>query len=251
MTTTPNSPSQRFATVLEVVFGRSQGAMAKALGCSQSIISRIVRGKQAPGAKLLMTLAEYPALNRAWVLTGVGEPLLSQLQEYNGDAALPIARTPFVGLPYDHPLCLEDVLYPVPRNLHRRSRYWIRIVGDHPFITDNNLRVADGDMVLFESDKSEWPARLINKPCLINLKRDEEDHLCFGRCRATLGESYDSRAFDLYEQIPSGTRAKSDIPNRSERRIRPILFDAEPQEKHALRFPVEIVAVAIFRCGRL
>ena len=53
--------AKRFALVLDVCFQGDQTALAAALGCSQSLISRIVRGVQAPGLRWLTDSRRLPA----------------------------------------------------------------------------------------------------------------------------------------------------------------------------------------------
>lgn len=69
------SLSERFLYFLQALFVSSQSDMATFLGCSQSRISRINRGKARPGPKLLRALCKHPRVNSVWLLTGEGVAL--------------------------------------------------------------------------------------------------------------------------------------------------------------------------------
>ena len=72
----PLSPPGRFSHVLQSCFAGNQSAMAAAIECSPSIISRVVSGKTRPGSRLLLALSRCRGVNPQWAMTGEGEPML-------------------------------------------------------------------------------------------------------------------------------------------------------------------------------
>ena len=65
-----NEQADRFAYVLDFAFGGDQTAFAAALGCSQSLVSRIVRKVQGPGQRLIKTFASLPGIDVEWARLG-------------------------------------------------------------------------------------------------------------------------------------------------------------------------------------
>lgn len=63
---------ERFLYFLQTLFVGSQSDMAKFLGCAQSCISKIERGKAQPGPKLLRAMCQHPQVNSIWLMTGEG-----------------------------------------------------------------------------------------------------------------------------------------------------------------------------------
>ena len=148
------------------VFAGSQSALARSLGCSPSMISRVVAGEKEPGPRLLMALANLPGISRRWALTGQGEPLSSLGPEpVAGDAMLPIATRLVPGHLEAYREYLSDACLPVLRRDYSRSRYWFIMTND-----DHAERgLLRGDAILVESDGS-WlgkPKVLKNKWCAI------------------------------------------------------------------------------------
>jgi hypothetical protein len=156
------TPTDRFRTVIKNVFGGSQTVMARSLGCSPSMISRVVAGEKEPGPRLLMALASFPGISRRWALTGQGEPLSSLGPEpVAGDAMLPIARQLVPGHLEAYREFLTDACLPVLRRDYSRSRYWLVVDND-----DHAERgLLPGDAILVESDGS-W----LSKPLLLRGK---------------------------------------------------------------------------------
>ena len=180
-------PADRFRTVLHDFFAGSQSAMARGLGCSQPMVSRVVAGEKEPGPRLLMALANFPGISRRWALTGQGEPLSSLGPEpMAGDAMLPIARQLVPGHLEAYREFLTDACLPVLRRDYRRSRYWLILDND-----DQAERgLLRGDAILVESDGS-WlgkPKLFKNKWCAIRPEPEAEPVLqLVSRYEPTLG----------------------------------------------------------------
>src|SRR5687768_3823794 len=168
----PDDPaSARFKYVLDVVFAGSRNKMATTLGCSPSLISRIVLGKQEPGANLLSALADQPSMNRLWVLLGEGEPFT----EPKGN--LPVAKLPLPGPLKDFEHLLTGRMEALESQL---------VKGDSTYLLPYNSRVkaltfepstGDGDVyAIIDSDVELWQGNvelLDGKTCAIRIKLPE------------------------------------------------------------------------------
>ncbi len=170
------TPTDRFRTVLHDVFGGSQTLMAKGLGCSQPMISRVAAGEKEPGSRLLMALASFPGISRRWALTGRGEPLSSLGPEpVAGDAMLPIARKLVPGQLEAYREYLSDACLPVLRRDYSPSRYWFLVNND-----DQAERgLLRGDAILVQADGA-WlgnPLLLRGKWCVVLPHTDGEPRL--------------------------------------------------------------------------
>jgi transcriptional regulator with XRE-family HTH domain len=170
------TPADRFRIVLKIFFAGSQSAMARKLGCSQPMISRVVAGEKEPGPRLLMALASCPGVSRRWVLTGIGKPLAPLGREATeGDAALRIARQFVLGPLGAHRDQLSDAYLPVLHRDYSPSRYWF-ILDDDRQAKHGLLR---GDAILVETNGS-WlvnPLLLRGKWCVLLPSDDAEPHL--------------------------------------------------------------------------
>lgn len=230
-----------------------QTRMAADLGVSQGTIANILAGRRKPGRVLLSALAAHPLINENWLREGVGAPLISEATGAGGEAALPIARQLFGGLPDDHPECLAELLHPVSRRLYRRSRYWIHIDGpEHPFARNAKLPVQVGDWVLMESDPENWPGDLGGKLCLSRIEActGEELVLCVNDTAKTgSGTTVD---FDFLGQLGTEIDDATSLC-RDGRPLRNVEL-TKPQSKSSAclrRPPVRVLAVALHRCGDL
>lgn len=236
-----NTIPGRIVWLLEKLWHGSMTAMAKDIGLHPSSIGNVVHGRRAPGREILAAVGAHALVNSEWLMHGTGKPIRTDESD-TVEIGLPIASRPFAGLPSQNPDALEEVLFPVSRRLHRPSRYWVRIAGDHPFTRDDQLKIAPGDMVLFEPVQERWPKALVGKPCLLRVVLKEgEQMLVYGRCL-----SADVRcATDVKIYSPS----RGDLPNKEindQTRERSIQIDDVPLPPSA---PVHAVALAIYRCG--
>src|SRR5262245_13012337 len=79
---------ERIRFLLSYRWKNHQRQMARELGISQGLISKVVNGQQGPGERLLAALAEGGGVNPRWLLHGEGEPLPNRL----GEGSLPISE---------------------------------------------------------------------------------------------------------------------------------------------------------------
>jgi transcriptional regulator with XRE-family HTH domain len=164
------SPRARFRYVLDAFFGGSQSALASKLGCSQSVVSKVVAGRQQPGAQLLLALASLHGVTRKWALLGKGPP---PDPDY--------AATTELSLPV-----VEDLVVPIHRQA-RQGAAEFRLVSAAEFSTTRLFLRASaksiphgllgsefrhGDLLIVETNASLWkhePNRLDGKVCLVQL----------------------------------------------------------------------------------
>ena len=74
LATDDTTPSGRLNRVLDVKFRGNQSEMARATGVSQASLSRVIRGVQEPGRRLMCAVAALPGVDDVWMFTGRGEP---------------------------------------------------------------------------------------------------------------------------------------------------------------------------------
>lgn len=165
--------AERVDWVLKKVWGGSQTRMAEEIGVSQSAISNVVTGRQEPGRKFLASVAGNSLINSTWIITGQGDPLVTLGSEAGRRAAY-VARQLFEGRPDEHGDCLGHMLE-VPLPFYRPSRYWLQVDGTSPLIEAEQLRIAVGDIILFEPDPTGWPTDLAHHPCV---RRSVDQQLC-------------------------------------------------------------------------
>jgi len=243
----------RLAWLMEKLWRGSQTAMATDLGVTQGTIANILAGRRKPGRALLSALAGHPLINADWLFDGVGPPLMPGATGTGEEAALPIARKLFAGLPDDHPDCLAEVLHPVSRRLYRRSRYWIHIDGpEHPFARTPKSPVQAGDWVLMEPDSGNWPDDLRGKLCLSQVASSDGDLLICCRNDAATNGCGTTIDFDFLGQLSPGIEDVNSL-HRDGRLLRNTDLTTEGTNSSGVvkRLPVRVVAVAIHRCGDL
>jgi hypothetical protein len=127
--------------------------MARAVGVSQGLISKVVNEHQAPGRRLTEALAAHPGINPEWVATGTGEPTLRPDR-----GSLPVTEEVLPGPPQEYPHLLTGSRHPVAGALDRPSRYWVRLSPDSPLVLEPTLRLAPDDLLLLETD-ANWTRR--------------------------------------------------------------------------------------------
>lgn len=240
MTSQLSESAQRVQWLLKKVWHGSQSRMAEETGISQSAISNVVTGRQQPGRKMLERLSSSALVNSTWLVTGHGDPLISAGGEAGRRAAY-IARQLFEGLPDDHGDSLGHMLE-VPLPYYRPSRYWIQIDGDCPLLSYDNLRLAEGDHVLFDPDKKTWPKHLAGHPCVIS----ESGRLtlgCVARSTKTRVWLVQSRKKPLSEFNKVDGKHERDLMFYDEE---PPQAEVETEESYSLKV---LIAIGVFRMG--
>ena len=244
----------RMAWLLEKLWRGSQTAMAADLEVTQGTIANVLAGRRKPGRTVLSALTAHPLVNEDWLREGRGAPLVLEATGAAGEAALPLARELFAGMPEDHPECLAEVLYPVPRRLYRASRYWLHIdEPGHPYASDPKSPVQAGDWVLMEPDSSSWPNDLRSRLCIAQIASPEGNQLLCCQDLESPDGTGTTTNFDFLGQLPSGVESTdSHGPHGREQRVIDLGAQKETDSPGREReVVVEVVAVAVYRCGDL
>lgn len=174
LTELPLNPNihDRIRWLLATLWHNNESQMARSLGTSQTTIWRAVDGKRPPGRELLQSLAAHPKINPAWLMTGVGEPLLAEREEQPKGRGLPISREPLPGPPGENREILTGETFSLARVPYRRSRYWLEIQGHDPITADRGQRVVIGDLLLMDSDRTGWtqPENVQGRLCVVQIQ---------------------------------------------------------------------------------
>ena len=95
-----STPSERVVWLLETVWEGNRSEMARAVGCSHVVLSKIANGHQEVGRQLLSAIASHSKVSPAWLLGGEGEPLLAESEATPSEGwPLPIAKQLLPGGP--------------------------------------------------------------------------------------------------------------------------------------------------------
>lgn len=144
------SAQDRVRWLLDNRYGGSRAAMAAATKVSLTAIVKVVSGQQAPGRRLLETLAANSEVNPAWLLVGEGAP-------FRG-TAVPVASQCLLGPPSMHPDAITGERVTETDVIYSPTRYWLMLTANEPAtrVTGTGLRV--GDTLLMETDRATYPA---------------------------------------------------------------------------------------------
>jgi hypothetical protein len=235
-----NTIPGRIVWLLEKLWHGSMTAMAKDIGLHPSSIGNVVHGRRAPGREILTAVGAHALVNSEWLMHGTGKPIRTDESD-TVEIGLPIASRPFAGLPSQNPDALEEVLFPVSRRLHRPSRYWVRIGDGNPFTHDDQLKIAAGDMVLFEPEQERWPKALAGKPCLLAVFKEDMETLAYGRCLSS--DVRCAADVAIYRQSLG-----DDLQEKHEYHKPPMAVQLDPHP-FPTSTPVRIVALGVYRCG--
>lgn len=136
---------KRVGFYLEQLFHGRTREMARYLGITHSVISKVSRGLQGPGEDFLNRLSGHPLVNTDWLLKGIGEPIPPTTS-----GTLPVSESILPGAPVNHRKLLTGERYPVSATQEYHSRYWLRHSYDLP-----SLWIMSGDLLLIETDSNQ------------------------------------------------------------------------------------------------
>lgn len=149
----PEDARDRVKYLLANLWRGNQREMARAIGVSQGLISKVVNGQQAPGPRFMTALAGHPGVDREWALSGTGQPI-----PFPERGSLPLAAGVLPGPPLEYPHLLGGARHPVADALNRPTRYWVALSQNSPLVREPALRLAPGDHLLLEADAA-WTRR--------------------------------------------------------------------------------------------
>ena len=142
--------ADRFIHLFGILFESNQNRMAQALGVSQTVVSKIIRGQQIPGSRVLAALAGHSRVNPNWLYTGEGEPLVVEKGNATQGYTLPIARSPLPGLPRESPELLTRDSFPVAAAHFAVQNYYLQIQQNDPIVRWSEYGIRPGDLLLME-----------------------------------------------------------------------------------------------------
>ena len=151
--------TRRIEQLLRLEWAENKSAMARALGVSQPVISRVTSGRQEPPASMLLALAKQPRMNLRWLFLGEGEPLTQRDLGAGGGRFCPVARRLLPGAPGDFPHLLEGASRPVADAFYSDTAYWFAVPPDCPLAAEEEEKVKAGDFLLMETSP-EWTRRV-------------------------------------------------------------------------------------------
>lgn len=167
--------SERVTWLLDHVWGCNRSAMARDVGCSPSVLTKIAAGSQSPGRRLLTAISAHPKVNPSWLLAGTGEPLLADSSEVpEAGWPLPISKQALPGAPKAHHDLLSGESFPTAGAFYRPSRYWLEVQSREPLLRMRHLCLRPRDLLLVETDPSYWPqARMVHERiCVVPAKKE-------------------------------------------------------------------------------
>ena len=148
----PSGLRERIVLLLKIRWKGNQRRMARDLGISQASISRVERGVQKPGLRLVSAIAAHPQISDTWLHTGRGEPIVATSAEAPGDGwSLPVVTRSLPGKPEDYANRLSGMVFPVVKPLYRNTCYYLKVSKEIGLAPDeDNLdrrggSAADGD----------------------------------------------------------------------------------------------------------
>jgi hypothetical protein len=150
-----DTAAARIRWLLENYWQNNRLAMSREIGVSHTAINKIANQQREPGRRVLELIAAHPKVNPAWVLSGEGEPFLEPPS--GGAGAVPVARVPLPGAPQQHAKMLTGDTLDISQRC-TRSTYWLRLCKDEPILKDQRRGFHQGDMLLMETDRREFPA---------------------------------------------------------------------------------------------
>src|SRR5262249_7819585 len=148
----------RLNLLCKSIWKGNRSRMAKDLGISQPVMSRVLAGQQAPSTKLLEALARWPRLNVRWLFNGEGEPLRDRGLGDGGGHLGPVASQLLPGSPQGHPELLTGLSLAVATAYYSPTSYFFRLESRDPLVSARGSRTAAGDYLLVETSH-DWIAR--------------------------------------------------------------------------------------------
>jgi len=133
--------------------------MARDLGISHPVISRVVAGKQEPPGQLLLALSRWPKINLRWLFLGEGEPVSDRDLGIGGGRFCPVAQRLLPGDPGRYPEWLSETSLPVAEAYYTETAYWFCVSGNCPIVHVPDERIKAGDYLLMETS-SAWISRV-------------------------------------------------------------------------------------------
>ena len=151
------SEVDRIRHLLENHWGGNQNEMARAIGCSQSSLSRVFSGASRPGKRVLKLIADHAEVNSEWLYHGRGEPLVDKSElRTTADLRLPVTSHLLPGPPTDHPDRFDGTEFPVAATLYRPTRCWYEVPGNAAVLRNKEACLQFCDLLLLDYDTRQF-----------------------------------------------------------------------------------------------
>lgn len=237
------TPQERFNFYLKYLFGGNQRRMAEETSLSQSVISKIVLGKQDPGSRVLKLLSQHPKVNPAWLLSGEGDPLVTARKSH-GDQGwpLPVSEVLLLGPPSTCRELLTSHIELVAGVVYRESAYVYLLTDNIP-----EAQMQAGDRILMDANPRRWRRNLRvldGKLCAVRQHTASGPHIELHRVNFSLTEE------DQNAELWISTMSEIEVVAGygKAQRIDPTATEEEFQQSSSTRGVIavdDIVAIAI------
>lgn len=222
-----STPSERVCWLLANLWNGNRSEMARSVGVTHSVLTKIAAGQQNPGRRLLAAIASHPKVSPGWLLSGEGEPILADSRSAPEEGwPVPISTQVLSGPLDEHRSLLSGESFPVPGAFYRPSRYWLKLYQSDPIVQSGEC-MESGDLLLMESDPNSWATeeRVNQKICVVQLAGASGPQL--GRVSWYPGDAEEapSLTVDVYNRTVD--------PSHKVTRITTILHPSGKVESHA------------------
>ena len=238
----------RVLWLLDHHYRGSQREMSRDLGLPQPTISRIVRGLQEPGRRVMETIAANPKFNKVWLFSGEGKPTSAAGQDpapARDDRMLPITEEILPGKRSGLTRPPGGTYFPVTSEHFGEERYWLQYSAAIECSGGANGAILPGDLLLMESDPKYWKGgadSLVGCICALRVFAQNRTH----HLLTVFGVDFEwaERKYQ-YQQERGGTGYLAGMVPR------PIIFEdtLEPIRPHLVT-PGDVVALRLLLVRR-
>ena len=175
--------ASRVMKLVEIIGEGSQRAFATKVGCSHTLISKIVTGQQEPGRALTKSILALKNVDRDWFLTGSGEP---PPPSPINDFYVPIADALLPGPPAEHRSLLSSRSEPVPQALFGNCVYAVPAGCCYPAFGGPRESMLSDDRILIDaaSDRVQRNVQNVDgRLCALNLSDVNHEAVTLRRVR--------------------------------------------------------------------
>ncbi len=187
--------------------------MARFLGATHSVVSKIRRGLQGPGERLLAALALHPSVNARWLNDGIGDPILRA-----AFGTRPISEVILPGPPATCQELFGAERYPIAPVFDSESTYFLRVTTCTKFVSGAVPGILPGDLLLIET-ASEYLARtehINQKLCAVALPSEAQKTYVLAKVFVDR-----ERLYVIVRQTSHPQPPPPGTPKKTARKIRP------------------------------
>ena len=195
--------TERFCRLIDVIADGSQRKFAAVIGCSPSVVAKIVRGEQEPGHIILQRIKNNQSINWEWLLTGKGNPVhyLPSETKY----LVPLAKALLPGPPSEFKGFLTAKSIVVPESIHRDSLYAIH-ARDCNYSHTQSENILPEDLICIDTAEIAWHSNiqiLDGALCVIGSTPTQMKQLSLVRVQIT---DHQLRVIDIDSSEPKENR---------------------------------------------